>query len=430
MIPAVRGRPWGVLVVVLGCLAAMVMSAQPARAAVPRHTETLLFDGGGESLNGVRYHSFRIPSLVRTTEDTLLAFAEGRVTSAADDGQNINLVYKRSENDGATWSPLMQVAGIGPGKWGNPTAVVDQDTGTIWLFLLWNDADYVRPTTCQTDPARWDDRRVYVTSSTDDGLTWAPPTDLTETLKPRTLANGCVWAHDIIGPGTGVQTSSGRLVVPALHRSIYSDNHGLTWQVERLADPSGDLLAEGTSEATVLELTDGRLYRNDRATPTFWSPADESTQRRWVTRGQIGTGFAPFAPDPALRDPRMEASVLRYTAAGTPRIMFLNSDDVDQRRHMRIRVSYDEAETWAISRPLSDAPLPGASTPGWEGLGAADVVEGGYSSMAKTADFFVGALVEVNENASAADREAAHRSIVFRKVNLPWILNGRAEPAP
>jgi sialidase-1 len=88
---------------------------------------------------------------------------------------------------------------------------------------------------------------------------------------------------------------------------------------------------------------------------------------------------------------------------------------------MRIRISYDEAKTWPISRPLSDAPLPR-----WPGLGNRSVAEGGYSSLAKTSDFFVGALVEVNEDTGSG---TSHRSIAFRKVNLAWILAGRPEPA-
>ena len=78
------------------------------------------------------------------------------------------------------------------------------------------------------------------------------------------------------------------------------------------------------------------------------------------------------------------------------------------------RVSTDEGRTWPVSRRLSEAPLPA-----WPALGAGEVAEGGYSSMAKTADKAVGALVEVNEDADAS--ATSHRSIVFRKFNLPWI---------
>jgi sialidase-1 len=84
---------------------------------------------------------------------------------------------------------------------------------------------------------------------------------------------------------------------------------------------------------------------------------------------------------------------------------------------MRIRLTENEGRTWSYSRPLSDAPLSGES---------ATYKEGGYSSMAKTADYHVGALVEVNENTSS--NSTSHRSIAFRKVNLDWIKGGVSEP--
>src|SRR5688572_21099217 len=101
-------------IVVVCCLTvglAASVAVTPAEAAAPAHSETLLFDGGGgESLNGITYHSFRIPSLVRTKANSLLAFVEGRASNNRDWG-NINLLYKRSTNNGATWSGLREVVG-------------------------------------------------------------------------------------------------------------------------------------------------------------------------------------------------------------------------------------------------------------------------------------------------------------------------------
>jgi sialidase-1 len=405
-------------IVVAGCvLAGLAVQAvsRPAQAATAAHSEKLLFDGGGESLNGITYHSFRIPSLVRTRSDTLLAFAEGRASSNKDWG-NINLVYKRSTDNGATWSALSEVVGAGQGTWGNPTAVVDQSNGTIWLFMSWNPAGYSQNGDAGTTPiTQWDQRKVYAASSTDDGLTWGTPVDLTATLKPTTLADGSTWAWDAMGPGVGIQTSTGRLVIPALHRDIYSDDHGSTWQVRRLTT-TGGAYQEGTSEGTVLQLLDGRLMRNDRAVLSVW----ETAKRRWVARGTIESGFSTFAPDSTLYDPRAEASILRYNIDSPTRIVFLNSASTETRTTMTVRISYDEGDSWPIYRRLSDAPLPS-----WAGLGSGSVAEGGYSSMAKTADYFVGALVEVNEDTGNSD--ASHRTIVFRKFNLPWMLNGATE---
>ncbi|MFD0852628.1 hypothetical protein ACFQ07_10355, partial [Actinomadura adrarensis] len=194
----------------------------PAYSATPVHTANLVFRGNRvESLNGVSYHTFRIPALVRTNAGTLLAFAEGRANSNRDHG-NINLLYKRSTNNGGSWSSLKEAVGAGMGTWGNPTPVVDRNTGTIWLFLSWNPAnksldgspnpDTGEPTDRIT---QWEDRKVYVMKSTNDGQSFtgmngeSSPTDMTAALKPRTRANGAVWAWDAMGPGNGIQLRNG-----------------------------------------------------------------------------------------------------------------------------------------------------------------------------------------------------------------------------
>ncbi|WP_157545820.1 sialidase family protein [Hamadaea tsunoensis] len=404
---------------VAGALTAATMAA-PAHAATAAHSEVLLFDGGGsEVLNGITYHSFRIPSLIRTKADTLIAFAEGRASSNADYG-NINLIYKRSTDNGATWGALSEVVGSGQGTWGNPTAVVDQNTGKIFLFLSSNPAGYSQSGAAGTTAiSQWGDRRTWLSTSTDDGLTWSTPVDMTATLTPHTKADGVTpWAWDAVGPGVGIQLTfgahAGRLVIPAIGRDIYSDDDGATWQYELLKKADGTRV-EGTNESMILEAMDGTLYRSDRPdNPT-------ATQHyRWVTRGTIEGGFTDYVVDGHLPDPICQASLLRYNASAPARMEFLNSNATDTRTKMAIRISYDDGHTWKYSRPLSDAPLPA-----WSGLGTGTVKEGGYSSMAKTADFFTGMLVEVNED--TASNSTSHRSIVFRKVNLPWILNGQTE---
>jgi sialidase-1 len=390
------------LLAVLLPLVALLSAPTPAYAA-ESHSERILFDGGGESLNGITYHSFRIPSLIRTNNDTLIAFVEGRADGNGDFG-NINLLYKRSTNNGATWSALDEVVGAGQGTWGNPTAVVDRSNNKIWLFM-----NHQPPGSGTVNS--WDDRQVWVSSSTNDGVSWTAPVNMSSTLKPRTLASGASWNWDAVGPGVGVQTTyrnAGRLVIPAQHRNIYSDDHGATWKVALLRTTAGAAM-EQTGESTVLELADGTLYRNDRPNTPVW----ETSKRRWVARGTIESGFAAFAPASCLLDPKNEASVMRYNADAPARLAFMNSASTETRTKMRIRMSENEGRTWSYSRPLSDAPLPGES---------ATYKEGGYSSIVKTGDYHVGALVEVNENTGSSS--TSRRSIAFRKVNLPWIQGG------
>jgi sialidase-1 len=395
-----------VLALVVAMLAA---TALPAVAqAAQSHSEKIIFDGGGDDvLNGIRYHSFRIPALIRTKSNTLIAFAEGRADGNADYG-NINLLYKRSFDNGLTWTKLDEVIGSGLGTWGNPTPVVDQETGKIWLFMNYQPEGH-HPVDS------WDDRQVWMSVSSDDGANWVAPVNMSETLKPKTTGTGKAWNWDAVGPGVGIQTTyrnAGRLVIPAQHRNIYSDDNGLTWKVQLLRT-TANVSMEQTGESTVLELANGQLYRNDRPTSTAW----ETGKRRWVSRGTIESGFTPFAQASCLLDPLNEASTMRYNADAPARLAFVNSASTTTRTKMRIRMSEDEGQTWSYSRPFADAPLP---------LEGGNYKEGGYSSITKTADYHVGALIEVNENTGS--NSTSHRSIAFRKVNLPWIQGGVREP--
>jgi hypothetical protein len=90
------------------------------------------------------------------------------------------------------------------------------------------------------------------------------PVEITATVKQAH------WTCYATGPGVGIQTVSGRLVVPAthavtstaVHRShvIVSDDGGTSWQLGGSSDP-------GTNESQVVELADGRLMLNMRNHP-------------------------------------------------------------------------------------------------------------------------------------------------------------------
>jgi hypothetical protein len=91
-----------------------------------------LFECGEEG-----YCTFRIPAIVTTTKGTVLAFAEGRRNNIFDTG-DIDLVYKRSEDNGKTWSKMKIVWDETLNVCGNPSPVVDKTTGTIYLLCCWN----------------------------------------------------------------------------------------------------------------------------------------------------------------------------------------------------------------------------------------------------------------------------------------------------
>jgi len=378
-------------------------TAVAPKLSAPIHNSLVLFNGGDEGAGGVTtYHSFRIPSIVRTSNGTLVAFAEGRRWSPSDYG-DINLVCKRSTDNGASWSALREVSAAGAGTWGNPTAVYDRDSGRIWLFMSWND----QYKTQISDFTQWGDRRVFTTYSDDDGVSWSTPVDRTSVLTPSNY----IW--DAMGPGIGIQTTAnhpGRLIIPAYGRNIYSDDHGLTWSYQ--------LIAGGKHESTIVELMNGNLLRNDRPSDAEWTTA--MSRRKAV--GTIEGGFGAFSSDAGLPDPKCEGSIVRYNTDNPARIIFLNPDNTSKRCNMTARISYDDGATWPISRPIFDW-----NTCDYNAIEAGNnIAKGGYSSMIKTADFAVGALIEINEGLS--DNSTSHKSIEFHKFNLGWIVNGATEP--
>ena len=107
-----------------------VQSAAPEREGGLEQVDVYVSGTGG-------YDTYRIPSVVATPRGTLLAFCEGRRNSASDTG-DIDLLLRRSDDGGRTWSEPQVVWDDGENTCGNPCAVVDRDTGTVWLLLTWN----------------------------------------------------------------------------------------------------------------------------------------------------------------------------------------------------------------------------------------------------------------------------------------------------
>jgi sialidase-1 len=297
------------------------------------------------------YHTYRIPALAVTTNGTVLAFCEGRKNSRSDTG-DIDMLVKRSTDGGRTWSRQQVIWSDAENTCGNPAPVVDQSTGTIWLLMTWNagkDQEHQIDAGGSTNT-----RRAYVTSSSDDGVTWTSPKEITADVKKPD------WGWYATGPVNGIQLTrgnhKGRLVIPANHslkrdgkqvtRShiIYSDDHGATWKLGGIED-------EKTNESTIVELANGDLLHNMRAY--------HGKNRRAIARSNDGgMTWSPVTLDDALIEPVCQGSILRVTwpeAEQKSRIMFSNPAGT-KRVNMTVRVSYDEGRTWPASRTLHSGP--------------------------------------------------------------------------
>jgi len=373
-------------------LAVLLAAATVAPASAPlQRTDVFVAGQSG-------YHTYRIPALIITRKQTLLAFCEGRKDSSSDTG-NIDLLLKRSGDGGKTWSEPQMIWDDGPNTCGNPCPVVDETTGTIWLLLTHNpgDKNEAQISAGKSRAAR----TVWLSRSTDDGETWAPPVDITASAKDPS------WGWYATGPGVGIQIEHGpyrgRLVIPCDHsyrannrargtaaieggsHVIYSDDHGQTWKL-------GGAVRPQMNESQVVELSDGdgSMLLNMRNT----SPANRRAQSISHDGGQTWT--SPEFPS-ELVEPRCQASLLRYNwpiAKEAGRLLFCNPAS-PRRRDLTVRVSGDDGKTWPISKILQEGPA-------------------AYSCLAVLPDETIGCLYENG-------RTNAYEKITFARFSLEWL---------
>lgn len=305
-----------------------------------------LFESGTEG-----YQCFRIPAMVTTSQGTVLAFAEGRKRGCSDTG-DIDLVMKRSEDHGRTWSKLVVLWNDGDNVCGNPAPVVDQETGTILLLSTWNlGADHERQI---IDGTSKDTRRVFLLQSDDDALNWSDPREITSSVKEEK------WTWYATGPCHGIQlqhgSHKGRLLIPCDHilagskayfsHVIYSDDHGLNWKL------GGTTPQDQVNECCVAELSDGRVILNMRN-------YDRSQKTRKISFSDDGgLTWGDLFSDPVLIEPICQASILMVPGKeeGKKSLLFLNPAHKSKRQKMTLRISRDEGFSWTGAMELYDGP--------------------------------------------------------------------------
>jgi len=362
-------------------VAAISVAAWAGAEPLLIHTDVFI---SGE--NG--YHVYRIPAVEAAPDGSLIAFCEARKYNAADPGfgkQDIDLVYKSSTNNGATWSPMTVLED--PGElWSaaNPATVVDRSNGWLWVFYLRS-----RPG-CSTDTSRpgTDDMQTLARWSDTSGQTWSEPLDLTAVGRDMKDKG---WRASVPGPGGAVQTRKGRLLLPMwktpfANFAIFSDDHGRTWQRSQLVPGK-----QGGDENQFVELADGRLLMEIR---------QNSGSHRWLVESTDG-GQTWAEPRPGLSVTPVMCGIKRFTlkAAGDDRNRILwTGPKAPERRRLVIRWSDDESRTFANERLISDD-------------------HAAYSDLTILKDKTIGVLWERGV-------ERGYQFITFTRLNREWLEQG------
>lgn len=339
--------------------------------------------------NGLSFHNlfssdqkpgvscFRIPAIITAANGDLIVAIDERVPSCGDLKWNndINIVTRRSKDNGNTWSDIEQIVNYPLGQSASdPSMILDKTTGAIFLFFNYMDLNK--------------EKNVYYlkyTKSNDNGITWSTPIDISSQIsKPE-------WHNDFkfITSGRGIQTTKGKLLhtMVNLESGLHifgSDNHGESWYfIDKPITPA--------NESKVIELANGTWMINSRVNASGIRHIHTSNDEglNWVSRA-----------DSSLIDPGCNASILRYTSTNQGddknRLLFANAKSTNERTNMTLQVSYDESFSWTEGKTI------------YEGSSA-------YSSMTILTNGDIGLFFEKDN----------YTENVFVRVSLEWLTDER-----
>ncbi len=319
---------------------------------------------------------FRIPAIITAPNGDLITAIDERVPTCGDLkwNEDINIVVRRSIDNGEAWSKIETVVDYPKGKSASdPSMIVDNVTGTIFLFFNFMDLE--------------NEKNVYylkLIKSIDNGKTWGAPIDITSQIAKSE------WHNDFkfITSGRGIQTSSGKLLhtLVNLENGLHlfgSDDHGESWYLIDTPIIPGN-------ESKIVELIDGTWMINSRI---------NGKGIRFVHTSTDGGATWLSKPDSSLIDPGCNASIIRYTSikegADKNRLLFSNAKMKDDRINMTVRISYDEGKSWTEGKTIYKD-------------GSA------YSSMSILLNGDIGLFFEKDN----------YQENVFVRIKLEWLTDG------
>jgi sialidase-1 len=310
--------------------------------------------------------TYRIPGLITTGKGTLIAVYDNRYNNSKDLQEDIDIGMSRSTDGGQTWQPMRVIMDMGEyggrsqrlNGIGDPCVLFDTKTNTIWVAALWMSG------ATEKDMLWWASKpgmkpeetgQFMLVKSTDDGLTWSQPINITEQIKNP------AWQLLLQGPGRGITMTDGMLVFPAQFKAdlgtksldggqytchstiVYSKDQGKTWQI-------GNGAKSNTTEAQVVELADGSLMLNMRDDRNR-TDKGETNGRAVATTTDLGKTWTTHkTSNSALPEPNCMASIisanLEINGKMQQVLFFSNPDSKTDRNHMTIKASLDGGLTW------------------------------------------------------------------------------------
>ncbi|CAF1185572.1 unnamed protein product [Rotaria sordida] len=325
------------------------------------------------------YFCFRIPAILTTAKGTLIAFSEARIFSCADETQ-IDIAYKRSFDNGKTWSDLKIACrgndtNDGYTRAGNPTPVQLKYNQRILLPFCKNNIIPMQ------------------TYSDDDGLTFSPPQVIHNITKPD-------WKWLALGPPGGLLLQSNRIIIPGdfstndSHLSssfiMYNDFND---QVDKWV-LGGNFSLENyhPNECQAVELL-------PIANSIFINARSDSTVRIGAYSDDGGITFNKAIALNTLIQPLHGCEGSTIYHQNTRQIFYSGVTDTSIRHNLSLHISNDNGENWRFVKTI------------WSGPSA-------YSSLIILNDQSVGILYEAG---TMNPYETLTFTIIYNQTEMKFI---------
>lgn len=366
----------------------------------------------------------RIPGLATSKDGTLMAIYDARWDSGRDLQGDIDIALNRSEDGGKTWHPMQRVLDMK--EWGNlpekyngvsdACILCDKNTGTIYIAGLWMHGVLDKETGkwvegLTQDSTRWihqwhakgsqpgvdvkETSQFLITTSTDDGKTWAKPINITAKTKDRE------WWLYAPAPGHGIVLKDGTLVFPTQGRDknglpfsniTYSKDGGKTWIASNPA-------YSNTTECMAVELSNGDIMLNMRDNRNHGVKSPNG--RRICVTSDLGKTWTEHPTSHrVLTEPTCMASIHKHhyrTTDGKSATLlaFCNPNSYKSRNRLTLKLSLDDGMTWPEKYWLM--------LDEWGGAG--------YSC-----------ITSIDENTIGIVYEGSGAHLIFQQINISELL--------